>query len=81
MGSNNTQNPIGRGLKDHTYLCSSIHMTTPRQVINNAGFAGRRGGGGDGKTRSWRRSDYLFHDHLKVRRRGSSTIKISILNK
>ena len=30
------QNPIGRGLKDHTYLGSSIHMMNLWQVINIA---------------------------------------------
>lgn len=37
------QNPIGRGLKDHTYLCSSIHMMNLWQVTNIARWSG--GGG------------------------------------
>lgn len=44
-----THNTIGRGLKDHNYLCSSLQMMNLWQVINNARFVEGRGR----KTRSW----------------------------
>lgn len=76
-----THNPVGWELKDHTYLCSSIQMMTPWQVINNTGFVRNRAGVTEQLEASAGVILNFFHAQLKVRRQESSTIRISILKK
>ena len=65
-----TQNPIGQGLKAHTYLCSSLQMMTPWQVINNAGFVGRGAAVTEKPEASAGVIRYSSHTHLKSQKAG-----------